>query len=56
MLTIEQVAELFNVSKSSMYRLIDSRKIPCYKIGGLLRFTEDDINTYLEEHRINIIK
>ena len=56
MFSTAEVAEMFNVSKATMYRLIESRKITFYKIGGTLRFTEEDVNRFLEESRINPIK
>lgn len=56
MLSGNQVAEMFNVSKATIYRLVETRKIPFYKIGGVLRFGEDDITKYLEQSRINTIK
>jgi excisionase family DNA binding protein len=56
MLSTAEVAEMFNVSKATMYRLIEGRKITFYKIGGALRFTEDDVNRFLEESRVNPIK
>ena len=56
MLSGNQVAEMFNVSKATIYRLVETRKIPFYKIGGALRFAEEDITKYLEEVRVNTIK
>ena len=52
LLNIKEVAEIFNISVATIYRLIDGRKIPFYKIGGSIRFSIDDINKYLEENRV----
>lgn len=56
MLSINEIAQMFSVSKATMYRIVDSRKITFYKIGGTIRFTEEDITKYLEANRINPIK
>ena len=48
LLTVEQVANLLNVSKSLVYRLKDEGHLPYYKIArGVVRFTRDDVNRYL---------
>jgi len=52
LLTIDEVAGLFRVSKSTVYRMIQSRIIPFYKIGGALRFKEEEMLAYLESQRV----
>ncbi len=55
LLTPDQLASFLNISKTTIYRLIDSRKIPFYKIGGSIRFDKKDIMNYLQESKINPI-
>ena len=55
LLTPDQLADFLNISKTTIYRLIDSRKIPFYKIGGSIRFDKKDIMNYLQESKINPI-
>ena len=55
LLTPDQLADFLNISKTTIYRLIDSRKIPFYKIGGSIRFDKKDITSYLQENKINPI-
>jgi excisionase family DNA binding protein len=55
LISVEDLMEIFKISKSSVYRLVDNRKIPFYKIGGSLRFKEDDIVIYLESSRFEQI-
>lgn len=55
LISVEDLMEIFKISKSSVYRLIDNRKIPFYKIGGSLRFKEDDILFYLEKSKFEPI-
>jgi excisionase family DNA binding protein len=46
-LTVEDVAEKLKMSKSTIYKMSEKGKIPSYKIGTSLRFTEDHITTFL---------
>jgi len=55
-LTPKELKDILGISLPTMYRLIDSRKIPVFKIGNSLRFFRDDIIAYLESHRIYQIK
>jgi excisionase family DNA binding protein len=38
LLTFEQTRCYLNLSETTLYRLVEGRKIPYAKIGGLLRF------------------
>lgn len=48
LLTVDEVAKIFRVSKASIYRMLDSGMLTHYKINGGLRFAESDIIGYLE--------
>jgi len=37
-LTVVDVAELLNVSERQVYKLVAEHRIPCFKIGGSIRF------------------
>lgn len=52
LLTVDEVAEIFRVSKPTIYRMIQSRILPFYKIGGALRFKETEVLEYLESQRV----
>ena len=47
LITPQELSKLFKISKSSVYRLVDSRILPFYKIGGNLRFSLNDVDGYL---------
>ena len=49
------MANLLGVSKVTVYRIVNSRKIPFYKINGGLRFAENDILEYLKQNRIESV-
>ena len=51
-LTVKQMAEILQVSRRTIYRLIDSGKLPAYKLDRGWRIAKEDINQFLEK-RIN---
>lgn len=46
--TLEEVAKMLKVSKLTLYRAIKARKISYKKIGPAYRFTQNDIDKFLE--------
>jgi PTS system nitrogen regulatory IIA component len=46
-LTVKDVAQKLQLSKSTVYKYTESKKIPSIKIGKQWRFTEDDLAQYL---------
>jgi excisionase family DNA binding protein len=51
----KELKETLGISLPTVYRLIESRKLPFFKIGKSLRFLREDIIDYLETHRIDHI-
>ncbi len=52
LITPKELSKLLKKSPASIYRLVDSKLFPFYKIGGSLRFSKDDINEYLNQSRV----
>jgi len=50
-LTIDDLAEYFSVKRSTLYAKVESGEIPHYKVGRLIRFRRDEVNTWMEGHR-----
>jgi excisionase family DNA binding protein len=48
LLTINQLSELLQIKKSTIYSWTFTRKIPFVKINGALRFKEKAINGWIE--------
>jgi len=48
LLTADEVAEFFRVSRTSVYRMVESGMLTHYKIGGAMRFDEADLFKFLE--------
>ncbi len=53
--TTKELQELLGISLPTIYRIINSRKIPVFKVGHSLRFLREDIISYLESNRIDQI-
>ncbi|MFA5384023.1 MAG: helix-turn-helix transcriptional regulator [Eubacteriales bacterium] len=52
-LTTQEVADLLNVSKSTIYDLIRRGEIRSYKVGRKVRFTEEDVKEYISNSKKN---
>ena len=50
-LSTQEVAEILNVSKSTIYELIRRGEINSYKVGRKVRFTQDDVDAYVARSR-----
>ena len=50
LLSVEDVARMLKVSRSKVYAL--KEKIGHYKLGGAVRFREEDIHAYLDRCRV----
>lgn len=46
--TVEKAAEYLEMDTVTLWRLRKARKISCRKSGRWIRFTESDLNEYLE--------
>jgi excisionase family DNA binding protein len=51
-LTAKQVAKNLGVSQSWILRKAKCKIIPCIKIGGIIRFSEKDVNDWIRAHQI----
>jgi excisionase family DNA binding protein len=43
-----QVAEMLNISNGLVHKLAKSGELPHYRVGNLLRFSDDQIKTFLD--------
>jgi excisionase family DNA binding protein len=48
-LTIDEAAQYLRISKSSLYKLAQERKIPCQKVGRHWRFSRIALGAWLGE-------
>jgi excisionase family DNA binding protein len=54
-LSPKELKDILGISLPTVYRLIDRRKLPVFKVGNSLRFLREDVIIYLESHRIDRI-
>jgi len=55
LITPDELSKLLNISKPSVYRLVEKRILPFYSVGGSLRFSLIDIEAYLSNVRVESI-
>lgn len=49
MLKVSQVAERLNLSSSKIYEMVESGTLGHHRLGGAIRFSEEQIGAFLEE-------
>jgi excisionase family DNA binding protein len=47
----KEAGERLRISESTVYRLLRTQKLKGLKIGRALRFTEEEILSFIERHR-----
>ena len=55
MLTVRDAAEQLQVSAACVYRIVQSGRLPCYRIGngrGTVRIAEEDLAEYVSACRV----
>jgi len=50
-LTVRQVVSLLQVSRRTIYRMIDGGKLPAYKLDRDWRVAKEDIDQFLAERK-----
>ncbi len=51
LLTIQDVMKILNVSRATVYNLIQDKAFPIYKIKGATRIKREDVEAYLERQK-----
>ncbi len=54
-MTVAEAADKIGISASKLYQLVAARRIPHYRVGGKILFSEADIAAYLESCRVGAI-
>jgi excisionase family DNA binding protein len=50
LLTLEQVADYFNVDRFTVYRLLAQKELPAFKVGNQWRFKKKMIEDWLRKN------
>ena len=53
-LTVKDVAGLLNISEKTIYRWVDERKLPGYRMNGQYRFNRAELLEWSTANRINV--
>ena len=48
-LVVTDIAELLRISERQVYKLVAGHRIPCFKIGGSIRFDPSAISAWLRQ-------
>lgn len=54
LLNINELSNLLQVSVPTLYRWVHEKKIPHVKLGSKLRFTSEDIETFVSKNSVSI--
>jgi putative molybdopterin biosynthesis protein len=49
--TVSQLANLLQLTEMTIYRMVNRGELPCYEIGRVKRFSQRDIDQFLESRR-----
>jgi len=56
LLTVDEVAKVLSVKKSTVYQWVHLRLIPHIKVGRFVRFKEEDIERWLKERKVKPVR
>jgi excisionase family DNA binding protein len=48
---INELSEHLGIKKSTLYGMVENGDLPHYRIGRLIRFRCDDVDSWIEAHR-----
>jgi len=54
-LTIKQVADYLQLNEKTIYRIIKTGQIPCFKVGGSWRFKKTVIEKWIDSLNIFLV-
>ena len=55
LLTVSEVAKILRVSKTTLYRMIEDRKVTFVRIGKMVRFTKANLESLVGDRHVNPI-
>ncbi len=54
-LTIDEASAYTGIKKSTLYSKVEQREIPHYRIGRSIKFKRDDLDAWMEAHRVECV-
>lgn len=55
LLTPDELADMLKISKREVYRRVAQRRIRFFKLGRGLRFDKNDVMSYLQQNRVEVV-
>ena len=52
--TLNEVADMLRLSRSTVYKLTSAGKLPCFKISGKLLYLESDLEKLIELKKLPV--
>ena len=49
---VEELSEYLGIKKSTLYGMVENGALPHYRIGRLIRFKRNDVDAWMETHRV----
>ena len=53
-LTIQEVCDRLNLSRTTVWRIMNQHGLTFVRIGGARRIREQDLESWLEQHTVNL--
>jgi excisionase family DNA binding protein len=54
--TVSQLARLLQLTEMTIYRMVHRGELPCYSIGRVKRFRQNDVEAFLRRCRVPAAK
>lgn len=51
-LDIKQVSSYLNIKPSLIYSFVESKEIPHYRVGRLIRFKKEEVDQWIKGHKV----
>lgn len=55
LMDFKEVKDYLGIGETTLRKLVRERSIPAFKIGGYLRFRMDELDRWLENHRLKMV-
>ena len=54
-LTVNEASHYLGIKISTLYSMVERKEIPHYRIGRLIKFTKADLDSFMQERRVDRI-
>ena len=54
LLNIDEVSDLIGLSQSTIYKMVNTKRIPYVKVGRLVKFEPSKIRLWIEQNSVEI--